>query len=63
MKQNSFCLCQWEHTTKSIEAGDKFQFERLGYFAVDADFKPGKPVFNRAVSLKDAWAKEQKKKK
>ena len=42
--------------------GDKFQFERLGYFAVDADFKPGKPVFNRAVSLKDAWAKEQKKK-
>jgi len=42
--------------------GDKFQFERLGYFAVDADAKPGKVVFNRAVSLKDAWAKVEKKK-
>jgi hypothetical protein len=30
--------------------------------AVDKDFQPGQPVFNRAVSLKDAWAKEQKKK-
>jgi glutaminyl-tRNA synthetase len=51
-----------EPSLGEAEPGDKFQFERLGYFAVDADFKPGKPVFNRAVSLKDAWAKEQKKK-
>jgi glutaminyl-tRNA synthetase len=51
-----------EPSLADAKPGDKFQFERLGYFAVDADFKPGKPVFNRAVSLKDAWAKEQKKK-
>lgn len=39
--------------------GDTFQFERLGYFAVDVDSKPGAPVFNRTVTLKDAWAKAQ----
>lgn len=43
-------------------AGSKFQFERLGYFCVDKDSKPGKPVFNRAVTLRDTWAKMQKKK-
>ena len=38
--------------------GDRFQFERLGYFALDPkDSTPGKPVFNRAISLKDTWAK------
>jgi glutaminyl-tRNA synthetase len=41
--------------------GARFQFERLGYFCVDQDSKPGAPVFNRTVSLKDAWAKEQSK--
>ncbi|MDP3503658.1 MAG: glutamine--tRNA ligase/YqeY domain fusion protein [Myxococcales bacterium] len=39
--------------------GARFQFERLGYFCVDADSKPGAMVFNRTVALKDAWAKEQ----
>jgi glutaminyl-tRNA synthetase len=43
--------------------GETFQFERLGYFCTDADTKPGAPVFNRTVSLKDAWVKEQKKAK
>ena len=38
-------------------AGDKFQFERLGYFCADADSKEGAPVFNRTVGLKDSWAK------
>ncbi|WP_225409958.1 glutamine--tRNA ligase/YqeY domain fusion protein [Stigmatella hybrida] len=39
-----------------------FQFERLGYFNVDSkDSQPGKPVFNRTVTLKDSWAKEQVK--
>jgi glutaminyl-tRNA synthetase len=33
------------------------QFERLGYFCLDPDFKPGKPVFNRTVGLRDTWAK------
>jgi glutaminyl-tRNA synthetase len=41
--------------------GDRFQFERLGYFCVDPDSKPGAPVFNRTVSLKDAWARIEKK--
>jgi len=43
------------------KAGDRFQFERLGYFAVDPDAKPGAPVFNRTVALKDTWAKIEKK--
>jgi glutaminyl-tRNA synthetase len=38
-------------------AGTRFQFERLGYFAVDPDSTAGRPVFNRTVSLKDTWAK------
>ncbi len=44
----------------TLEA-DRFQFERHGYFCVDPDSKPGAMVFNRTVSLKDTWAKEQKK--
>ena len=40
------------------KAGDKFQFERIGYFCVDSKHSsPGKPVFNRTVTLKDTWAK------
>jgi glutaminyl-tRNA synthetase len=38
-------------------AGTRFQFERLGYFCVDPDSRPGAPVFNRTVTLKDAWTK------
>ena len=42
--------------------GDRFQFERLGYFCVDArDSKSGKPIFNRTVTLRDSWAKEAAK--
>jgi glutaminyl-tRNA synthetase len=37
--------------------GDRFQFERLGYFCTDPDSTEGKPVFNLTVSLKDTWAK------
>ena len=40
--------------------GDRFQFERLGYFVVDPDRTPDHPVFNRTVTLRDAWAKIQK---
>jgi glutaminyl-tRNA synthetase len=39
----------------------RYQFERLGYFCVDPDSKPGHPVFNRTVALKDTWAKVEKK--
>jgi glutaminyl-tRNA synthetase len=38
-------------------AGTRVQFERLGYFCVDPDSRPGAPVFNRTVTLKDTWAK------
>jgi glutaminyl-tRNA synthetase len=40
--------------------GTRFQFERNGYFCVDPDSRPGAPVFNRTVTLKDSWAKIQK---
>lgn len=40
--------------------GTTFQFERLGYFAVDPDTRPGRLVFNRTVTLRDSWAKAQK---
>jgi glutaminyl-tRNA synthetase len=39
----------------------RYQFERLGYFALDSDSNPGKLVFNRTITLKDTWAKEAKK--
>jgi len=39
----------------------RYQFERLAYFTLDADSQPGKPVFNRTITLKDTWAKEVKK--
>src|SRR5882757_1321754 len=39
----------------------RYQFERLGYFCVDPDSKPGKLVFNRTVALKDTWAKIEKR--
>jgi glutaminyl-tRNA synthetase len=44
--------------------GDRFQFERLGYFCVDSkDSKPGNLVFNRTVTLRDTWAKIEKREK
>ena len=41
--------------------GDKFQFQRIGYFAVDPDSTTDRLVFNRTIGLKDSWEKEQKK--
>ncbi len=47
---------------KDSNPGDKFQFERLGYFCVDSkDSKPGNLVFNRTVTLRDTWAKIEKR--
>jgi glutaminyl-tRNA synthetase len=40
--------------------GTRYQFERVGYFCVDRDTAPGKPVFNRTVTLRDTWAKIEK---
>ena len=49
--------CKLEPMLASAKAGEKFQFQRIGYFCVDPDSKTDKPVFNRTVSLKDNWAK------
>jgi len=50
--------CKVEPSLASAQPGDRYQFERLGYFCVDArDSQLGKPVFNRTVSLRDTWAK------
>ena len=50
-----------EPSLANVTAGSRYQFERLGYFCVDPETTPGKPVFNRTVALKDAWAKVEKK--
>jgi glutaminyl-tRNA synthetase len=41
--------------------GETFQFERTGYFCADPDSKPGAPVFNRTVALRDSWGKQRRK--
>jgi len=56
--------CKMESMLGGAKAGDRFQFERNGYFCADAkDSKPGAPVFNRIVTLKDTWAKIVQKEK
>ncbi|MFT7670014.1 MAG: glutaminyl-tRNA synthetase [Planctomycetota bacterium] len=56
--------CKLEPSLALAEPGQTFQFERLGYFCADlGDSKPGAPVFNRAVALRDSWAKVQKQAK
>jgi glutaminyl-tRNA synthetase len=49
--------CKLEPMLGVAPAGARYQFERLGYFCADPDTRPGAPVFNRTVSLKDTWAK------
>jgi glutaminyl-tRNA synthetase len=56
--------CKIEPSLRDAAAGSVYQFERLGYFCVDPDSAPGKPVFNRTIGLRDTWAKiEQRGKK
>ncbi len=50
-----------EPSLSGAKPGDKFQFERVGYFCMDKDSTPSSPVFNRTVGLKDSWAKMQAK--
>ncbi len=50
-----------EPSLKNATNGERYQFIRKGYFCLDKDSTPEKPVFNRTVTLKDAWAKEVKK--
>jgi len=50
-----------EPSLAAAAPGVRYQFERVGYFCADAgDSRPGRPVFNRIVTLKDSWAKLQK---
>jgi glutaminyl-tRNA synthetase len=50
-----------EPSLEGVQAGEKFQFQRLGYFNVDKDTTPGKIIFNKTVGLKDAWEEKGKK--
>ncbi len=52
-----------EPSVATAQPGDRFQFERMGYFCTDPDSSTGRPVFNRTVTLKDAWVKAQGKQK
>ena len=52
-----------EPSVRDAEPMTRYQFERLGYFCVDPDSRPGKPVFNRTVGLRDTWAKIEKRAK
>ena len=53
--------CKLEPSLAEARIGEAVQFERLGYFAADPDSRPGALVFNRTVTLKDAWARIEKK--
>jgi len=64
LNENSLIIlksCRVEPSLISAIPGDRFQFERLGYFCVDPDSNNNKLVFNRTVSLRDTWAKLSEK--
>ena len=52
--------CRVEPGLARAKPGDRFQFERVGYFCVDPGTDGGKLVFNRTVGLRDTWARIQK---
>jgi glutaminyl-tRNA synthetase len=53
--------CRLEPALAGLPVEARVQFERLGYFCVDPDSKPGAPVFNRTLTLRDEWARLQQK--
>ena len=55
--------CLVEPGLANATPGSRFQFERQGYFCVDPDSSGGKPIFNRTVSLRDSWAKIERRQK
>jgi len=55
--------CKVEPSLKTAAPESRYQFERLGYFCVDKESTPASPLFNRAVSLRDQWAKIDKRQK
>jgi glutaminyl-tRNA synthetase len=50
-----------EPSVSNAPVGTRYQFERLGYFCIDQDSSPGRMVFNRTVTLKDTWARIEKR--
>ena len=50
-----------EPSLAEARPGDRFQFERLGYFCADDDHTQATPIFNRTVTLRDTWAKVRAK--
>ena len=54
--------CVLENSLAEATAGERFQFEREGYFCVDPDHSRDRPIFNRTVTLRDSWAKLEKQK-
>ena len=54
--------CKLEPSLTGAATGTTYQFERQGYFCVDSrESEPGRPVFNRTVTLRDTWAKIERK--
>ena len=53
--------CKLDPSLRDAAPGGRYQFERLGYFCVDLDSKPGALVFNRTAALRDTWAKIEKR--
>jgi glutaminyl-tRNA synthetase len=53
--------CRLEPSLAGAPIGARLQFERMGYFCVDRDGAPGRPVFNRTVGLRDTWEKLRKR--
>jgi glutaminyl-tRNA synthetase len=53
--------CFGEPALNELQPGQACQFERMGYFCADADSTAERPVFNRTVGLRDAWARIQQK--
>ena len=51
--------CRLEPDLGGAEAGTPIQFERQGYFCVDTNSRPGRPIFNRTIGLRDSWAREK----
>jgi len=55
--------CKLEPSLANAKPGDRYQFERRGYYCIDPESQGGNLVFNRTVTLRDTWAKIQKKQK
>ena len=53
--------CKLEPGLRDVAPGSRYQFERLGYYCADRDSAPGRPVFNQTITLRDTWAKVQRK--